>query len=317
MLSTSVLLSLIPALTLASPLAIRQSPGLGYIHPLNELNVCLNIDGPLADGTPVTFGACNLNSKEWTIKAGNNPNVKVSGSTGGSAGLGYCLDVGSQFPANGTPLKIWSCIAGNANQAFYLTDDDHIAVTGGNGCLDIGNNGQVWQCFGGNTNQLFEVDDTATYPPPPTAPSSHLVHPNGDTTRCLTVNNGYAGVGTSVAIVGCGSANDTNLRSLQTWNFVKQAESNIALNGTTLNLDAGSNPGNGVGAKVWTALDVPQQKFYYTADNHIALYGGSVCLDVVAESGPTPTKPYGTLKDVQYWDCSGPDPNQIWTTTDL
>jgi hypothetical protein len=37
---------------------------------------------------------------------------------------------------------------------WYLTDDQRIAITGGNQCLDEGDNGiQTYQCTTGNTNQ--------------------------------------------------------------------------------------------------------------------------------------------------------------------
>ena len=37
---------------------------------------------------------------------------------------------------------------------WYLTDDNRIAITGGDQCLDEGDNGvQTYQCTTGNTNQ--------------------------------------------------------------------------------------------------------------------------------------------------------------------
>lgn len=46
---------------------------------------------------------------------------------------------------------------------------------------------------------------------------------------------------------------------------------------------------------------VPQQNWYYTDDNHIAVTGGRACADVKREDGTT----------FQTWDCSGNDPQQV------
>lgn len=47
------------------------------------------------------------------------------------------------------------CDAGDADDiSWYLTGDNRIAITGGNQCLDEGDNGpQTYQCTTGNTNQ--------------------------------------------------------------------------------------------------------------------------------------------------------------------
>jgi hypothetical protein len=92
--------------------------------------------------------------------------------------------------------------------------------------------------------------------------------------------------------------------------------------------------GDGVRAKVWNCHDGQQQSWWFTGpvDRHIAIEGGSEshcgvdsgattadrlpvdadqCLDVIKESVAVPAKPYGSVKDVGTWSCSGPDPNQV------
>lgn len=47
----------------------------------------------------------------------------------------------------------WSC-GSNFDTSWYLTPDNRIAITGGDQCLDQGDNGpQTYQCTTGNTNQ--------------------------------------------------------------------------------------------------------------------------------------------------------------------
>lgn len=44
------------------------------------------------------------------------------------------------------------------HHSWYLTDDARIAITGGDQCLDEGDNGiQTYQCTTGNTNQIFNT----------------------------------------------------------------------------------------------------------------------------------------------------------------
>jgi hypothetical protein len=90
---------------------------------------------------------------------------------------------------------------------------------------------------------------------------------------------------------------------------------------TTTNycVDFGSNRGvNGVGLKIWQCYDgLAAQQLWITGDNHIAVEGDNQCADVRAESQPRQSQPYGSLKDLQSWQCSGGNPNQVsgtvWT----
>jgi hypothetical protein len=79
-------------------------------------------------------------------------------------------------------------------------------------------------------------------------------------------------------------------------------------------IDFGTNLGsNGQTLYIWQAYDVPQQQLYITDDQHIAVVGGNQCADVKAESGPQPdyARPYGSLKDLQSWQCTQYNTNQV------
>ena len=58
---------------------------------------------------------------------------------------------------------MWDCYDDLPAQAFYLTEDQHVANTGTGLCLDIKDGQfvdntplQLWECSGTASNQLFE-----------------------------------------------------------------------------------------------------------------------------------------------------------------
>jgi hypothetical protein len=69
---------------------------------------------------------------------------------------------------------------------------------------------------------------------------------------------------------------------------------------------------DGTNLHLYSCVDVPQQQFWITGDDHIALEGDNQCVDVTADSGPQQGGPYGSLKSTQSWSCSGSDPYQIF-----
>ncbi|KAG6846985.1 hypothetical protein H0H93_010743 [Arthromyces matolae] len=127
------------------------------------------------------------------------------------------------------------------------------------------------------------------------------IHPNGDTSMCLDVRGGIFADGTPVQIYEC------NGSAAQMWNIN---------NGTTIVqthingkycLDAGSDPANGVGMKIWTCYDgLPAQTWYYTDDKRIALQGKGLCLDL-------PNGVHANSSQVQTWTCTDNNTNQVWT----
>jgi hypothetical protein len=100
-------------------------------------------------------------------------------------------------------MKVWTCYPGVGQQNWYYTsrsfkllprrflpghdlisvfgfffprqtDDQRIAITGGNQCLDLGPSGpQTYQCTGGNTNQIWTLGST---PPPPVNNTTSQIH---------------------------------------------------------------------------------------------------------------------------------------------
>lgn len=80
-------------------------------------------------------------------------------------------------------------------------------------------------------------------------------------------------------------------------------------------LDAGDNPANGSGIKIYDCLDVPQQK-WTLEDGLLKLKDLNQCLDVEKDSTRSYSKPYISLKDLQTWECSKPDPFQQFSLYD-
>lgn len=84
-------------------------------------------------------------------------------------------------------------------------------------------------------------------------------------------------------------------------------------------IDFGTNLGaNGQALKIWQRYEgLPQQQLYITEDNHIAVANGpGNCADVQAESNTRPPRgglPYGTFKDVQSYQCTYLNTNQVST----
>jgi hypothetical protein len=72
-------------------------------------------------------------------------------------------------------------------------------------------------------------------------------------------------------------------------------------------LDAGSNPSNYGPAKVYTCYPgLPQQHWYFTADDHIAITGGTQCLERVGGHGAGAPQTY---------QCEAGDTSQQWATS--
>ncbi|ORY26944.1 hypothetical protein BCR39DRAFT_469820 [Naematelia encephala] len=158
------LLSVLPLLaTLASakpimnrdrPIVKRDSTQLIYA---TRDNLCLSLEGgntkyfadgtgpSPTDGTPVVSIDCD-SATVWNINAGSG-SITVAGHEG------FALDAGSS-PGNFGSLKVWTSYPGLYQQTWYYTGDHRIAITGGDQCLDEGDNGvQTYQCTTGNTNQ--------------------------------------------------------------------------------------------------------------------------------------------------------------------
>ncbi|WWD00898.1 hypothetical protein V866_007836 [Kwoniella sp. B9012] len=113
-------------------------------------NKCLSPQGlRWTDGTQVVTVDCG-SAARWDINPGSG-SVILHGST-------YALDAGTGS-TNNAIVKLATSTPGAFQQTWYLTTDNRIAITGGNQCLDEGDNGpQTYQCTSGNTNQVWLID---------------------------------------------------------------------------------------------------------------------------------------------------------------
>lgn len=315
--TTTALFTILASLVTAAPFDKRAN-GV-TITPIGKNNLCLSVNGLPANGASLQLSDCSTVGDAtksgyglWDISKGDQQGIQLVGTN-------FCLDAGTNPGTAVVGGKIWTCYPGLAQQRWFYTDDNHIAITGGNTCLSFSSSSATNAFYEGCGIDTTQTWNTATFnggttpPPPPPPPSNstgRLIYWNGDVTKVLTVSNGYVAQGTAVTISSVLGGDEAKF---QLWDISKGA-GQIRVAGTNYCLDAGSAPGNGVGAKVWTCYDgLAAQNWFYTDDNHIALTGGSVCLDVKAESGPVKSKPYGSLKDVQEYQCSGGNPNQIFT----
>jgi hypothetical protein len=107
---------------------------------------CLSLPSGTAPANGVGLVTSNCDTAtRWDINPGSG-SVIVSGTN-------FALDAGVP-QGNNMYAKVWQSYPGSTQQTWYLTADNRIAVTGGNQCLDQGDNGpQTYQCITGNTNQ--------------------------------------------------------------------------------------------------------------------------------------------------------------------
>ncbi|KAL0950037.1 hypothetical protein HGRIS_010045 [Hohenbuehelia grisea] len=126
------------------------------IHWNFDVDTCLTVDGPAANGTPVVLRACDVDpipAQHWKINFGDTK-VQLADSN-------FCLDAGLT-PANGVQLKIWECYDGLAAQAWHYTDDFRISLKDQGYCVDLqggiavdNHKVQSWQCRDENPNQVW------------------------------------------------------------------------------------------------------------------------------------------------------------------
>ncbi|WVF69500.1 hypothetical protein IAT40_004277 [Kwoniella sp. CBS 6097] len=123
---------------------------------------CLTPYGPrLYDGIQVRTTQCQY-APRWDISPGSGSVILHD--------TGYALDAGTGRD-NNEIVKMWTSYPGLFQQTWYLTDDQRIAITGGDQCLDQGDNygTQTYRCTTGNTNQVWNIlfgDDLGASPVP-------------------------------------------------------------------------------------------------------------------------------------------------------
>ncbi|OXC64430.1 hypothetical protein AYX13_06175 [Cryptococcus neoformans] len=156
MFTTLVALLSIVSLAAASPLPEARSLHKRYTHvqiQSHRNGECLVPEGvKWGNGFQVITKPCEQ-ATWWDINPGSG-SILLSGTT-------MALDAGTGTE-NNEIVKIWESYPGLFQQTWYLTPDNRIAITGGDQCLDQGDNGpQTYQCTTGNTNQVWYLIEGA------------------------------------------------------------------------------------------------------------------------------------------------------------
>ncbi|WVW81808.1 hypothetical protein I302_103805 [Kwoniella bestiolae CBS 10118] len=305
------LLPLLPllALTSASPVHKRYT---SVKTQSNRNGQCLSPQGDaIGNGVRVGTVPCDQAHK-WDINPGSG-SVLLSGTE-------FALDAGTGNDDNEI-VKLWRSYPGLYQQTWYLTDDARIAITGGAQCLDQGNEEegtQTWRCTTGNNNQIWNVLPEGDTPIPEPEPQPTLgkgaIKARGYEGLCVTVSGGSEDNGPTVDLSNC--FEDTwPFAHLQRWQ---------PLSGTTdidklslvshphLCLSAGENPSNGGRLHLNACDGVATGQWERTRDGKYKLFGTNLCLDVKQESQLFPQKPYAIFKELQVWECSEGNTNQVF-----
>ncbi|AAW41073.1 hypothetical protein CNBA5520 [Cryptococcus deneoformans B-3501A] len=147
------------ALVSATPLTKRYS---GAKIQSSRDSKCLSPNSnDYSNGVQVVTVSCDQ-AQTWDINPGSGSVILH--------GTNFALDAGTGSD-NNEGVKIWTSYPGLFQQTWFLTGDQRIAITGGNQCLDEGDNGpQTYQCTPYNTNQVWNIIDGSG--PAPSSTSS-------------------------------------------------------------------------------------------------------------------------------------------------
>ncbi|ODN74516.1 hypothetical protein L202_06892 [Cryptococcus amylolentus CBS 6039] len=167
--STASILSFLAltSLTSASPLP-NEPRGLAKratnmrIKSYRDGTCLTGAGGKWGIGTAITTGLCS-EAPTWTINNNGSGSIILEPS---NTTPQLALDAGTGTD-NNEGVKLWTSYPGLFQQTWYYTDDNRIAITGGDQCLDQGDDGpQTYQCTTGNTNQIWylEANQNATDP---------------------------------------------------------------------------------------------------------------------------------------------------------
>ncbi|WRT69913.1 uncharacterized protein IL334_006904 [Kwoniella shivajii] len=121
--------------------------------------------------------------------------------------------------------------------------------------------------------------------------------------QCLQVS-GTPANGSPVTLGSCNSANSQMTSTGQQWVISSGNNAGVQLFGTSFCLDAQTQPAPGRQVVVATCSQAASQTWYLTADNRIAITGGTQCLDL---SGTNP----------QTQNCAPNIATQAWSPTFL
>ncbi|RDB27204.1 Endo-1,4-beta-xylanase A [Hypsizygus marmoreus] len=161
----------------------------------------------------------------------------------------------------------------------------------------------LYSCPSSNNNVGYTITfcPNGNFPPKPPV-STTEIHPNGNTKKCLDIRGAKYANGTPVQIYDC------NGTGAQKWQ-IQDGSTTVRAGNTNFCLDAGSNPANGIKMKIWTCYKgVAAQSWDYTNSNQIRLagQGQNQCLDLTGGSTQNGNQ-------LQTWQCSNGNNNQIWT----
>lgn len=125
---------------------------------------------------------------------------------------GQCLDVQWANSANGTPVWMWPCNGGVAQQ-WHRTEADEIRILGlGGKCLDVrdGTSVRIYDCNGSDSQRWV-------------FPGDGSIRPVSNIARCLDVAYGGTSAGTAVNTITCNPALPN--WAPQVWDFAPCANS--------------------------------------------------------------------------------------------
>ncbi|KAK4688940.1 hypothetical protein P7C73_g1169, partial [Tremellales sp. Uapishka_1] len=316
----------------ATPIAKRAS---GHLIQSYRTGRCLSPASgksglsATADGTVLTTVDCG-SAVLWDISPGSG-SVIVSGTS-------LALDAGVD-PHDFVSAKLWTSYPGLTQQTWYLTADNRIAITGGNQCLDEGDDGpQTYQCTTGNTNQIWYVYDGDTNngsggkggsgpsgnndPPagaiyPDVAGQGRRIHPYNRADLCVTVMGATIVQASSVEITYCFANDDPNVQ-YQLWDLTPEFSGEIALSATTANgqycLIGRTDPSDGDPISL-DPCGTPYVLLNWTFESSGQLMivdSNNQCLDVQLNSSPGNQSPYSSAQNLQSYDCTPGDTQQIF-----
>ncbi|KAJ9115383.1 hypothetical protein QFC22_005138 [Naganishia vaughanmartiniae] len=316
------LLSSVTAVPLSTLLEKRASGQ--TIRPSTAPNLCL-----------AGYGSPNLRLTEcvtsydayygpwtqWNVYPGESKPVSLSPVP--PKAPGGCLFAGNDVSDGAVrDVNMVTCSADAQN--WFYTGDNHIAVTGGNACLSYGPNGALTTQACGNAGvdqvwNLVAFGGSSTTPPPDSTAGQQIRWSSNGVSGCLTVMDADLTNFGRIAIAECMAPTD-QFAYLQRFTYTRgSTKIKVAANSHSAKdfcLDLGVvRRQDGTNLHLYQCVDVPQQQFWITdaGDDHIALEGDNQCIDVRADSGFSQDSPYSSLKDVQSWQCSGGNGNQIFS----
>ncbi|WWC86612.1 uncharacterized protein L201_001489 [Kwoniella dendrophila CBS 6074] len=221
---------------------------------------------------------------------------------------------------DGESLYLAEKFPGSFQQTWYWTDDNRLAITGGNTCLDQGNEEegtQIWQCTYMNDNQVWTLQ-TPTPENPPFDPPFGVVyddpptggkrlHPYQRPDIALTLDGGYLNLGRS-AVIAYSQPTEGLFADAQLLNLTIGINLHISSAfDTNTCLDVVANPKNGDttffrNCNLTTTWDWDGSR--------LRLSNTDLCLDVRAES----VRLNQILKQLQVWECVENNTNQQFFT---